>query len=73
MAQNPQIYSSSPDYELETLPEILDGQSSPEVAQDLQKDPGPVTTVTQFAKVRQWFLWWPYCTLKLWQFITYKI
>lgn len=39
------------------LPEILDGQRSPEVPQDLQQDPGPVTSVAQLSQVRQGLLW----------------
>ena len=35
------------------LPEILNGQRSPEVPQDLQQDPGPVASVTELSQVRQ--------------------
>lgn len=39
------------------VPEILDGQRSPEVPQDLQQDPGPVTSVAQLSQVRERLLW----------------
>lgn len=52
------------------LPEILDGQRSPEVPQDLQKNPGPVTSVAQLPQVRQRLLWRPDGALQLGQLIT---
>lgn len=47
------------------LPEILDGQRSPEVPQDLQQDPGPVTSVAQLSQVRQGLLWRANSTFQL--------
>lgn len=38
------------------VPEVLDGQRPPEVSQDLQQDPGPVTPVAQLSQVRQGLL-----------------
>lgn len=51
-------------------PEIFDGQRSPEVPQDLQKNPGPVTSVAQLPQVRQRLLWRADGTLQLGQLIT---
>lgn len=54
----------------DSLPEVLDGQRSSEVPQDLQQDPGPVTPVAQLPQVRQRLLWRTHCTLQLRQLIT---
>lgn len=35
------------------VPEVLDGQRSPEVPQDLQQDPRPVAPVAQLPEIRQ--------------------
>lgn len=52
------------------LPEVFDGQRSPEVPQDLQQDPGPVTSVAQLPQIRQRLLRRTDCTLQLRQLIT---
>lgn len=54
------------------LPEILDGQRSPEVPQDLQQDPGPVASVAQLSQVRQGLLWRANSTFQLWQLVAWE-
>lgn len=52
------------------LPEVFDGQRPPEVPQDLQEDPGPVTPVAQLPQVRQRLLRRTDGALKLRELIT---
>lgn len=66
------MFLPSPTYAqlISFVPEIFDRESASEVPQDLQKHPGPVGTVAEFAEVWQRFLWTPNSALYLAQLVT---